>query len=75
MRLRYMLFIPWLYRALEKREVPEAQLRAEAHDTEIRLADALKAGRESNGIIGRARRYTNFPPLPESKFWRMIREV
>ena len=27
-RLRYMLFIPWLYRALEKRQVPEAQLRA-----------------------------------------------
>ncbi len=52
-RLRYMLFIPWLYRALEKREVPEAQLRAEARDTEIRLADALKAGGESNGIIGR----------------------
>lgn len=52
-RLRYMLFIPWLYRALEKREVPEAQLRTEARDTEIRLADALKAGGESNGIIGR----------------------
>jgi hypothetical protein len=33
-RLRYMLFIPWLYRALEKRDVPEAQLRAEARDTE-----------------------------------------
>ena len=40
-RLRYMLFIPWLYRALEKCEVPEAQLRTEARDTEIRLADAL----------------------------------
>ena len=35
-RLRYMLFIPWLYRALEKREVPEAQLRTEARDTESR---------------------------------------
>ena len=52
--LRYMLFIPWLYRALENREVPETQLRAEARDTEIRLADALKAGGETNGIIGRA---------------------
>ncbi|MCA0340299.1 MAG: DUF6361 family protein, partial [Proteobacteria bacterium] len=51
-RLRYMLFIPWLYRALEKREVPEAQLRTEARDAESRRADALKAGGESNGIIG-----------------------
>lgn len=52
-RLRYMLFIPWLYRDLEKREVPEAQLRTQAREAEIRLADALKAGGESNGIIGR----------------------
>lgn len=52
-RLRYMLFIPWIYRALENRVVAEAQLRSEARDTEIRLADALKAGGESNGIVGR----------------------
>ena len=42
-----------MYRALEQREVPEAQFRAEARDSEIRLADTPKAGGESNGIIGR----------------------
>ena len=42
-RLRYMLFIPWLFRTLEGREVPESQLRTEARALEIRLADALKA--------------------------------
>ena len=67
-RLRYMLFIPWLYRALEKREVPEAQLRAEARDTEIQLADALKAGGESNGIIGRDAG-PRLQRLPSSVYW------
>lgn len=67
-RLRYMLFIPWLYRALEKREVSEAQLRAEARDTEIRLADALKAGGESNGIIGRDAG-PRLQRLPSSVYW------
>ena len=63
-----MLFIPWLYRALEKREVPEAQLRTEARDTEIRLADALKAGGESNGIIGRDAG-PRLQRLPSSVYW------
>lgn len=67
-RLRYMLFIPWLYRALEMREVPEAQLRAEARDTEIRLADALKAGREFTGIIGREAG-PRLQRLPSSVYW------
>lgn len=67
-RLRYMLFIPWIYRALEKREVPEAQLRAEARDTEIRLAEALKAGGESNGIIGRDAG-PRLQRLPSSVYW------
>jgi len=67
-RLRYMLFIPWLYRALEKHEIPEAQLRAEARDAEIRLADALKAGGESNGIIGRDAG-PRLQRLPSSVYW------
>ena len=67
-RLRYMLFIPWLYRALEKRQVPEAQLRAEARDAEIRLADALRRGGESNGIIGRDAG-PRLQRLPSSVYW------
>jgi hypothetical protein len=67
-RLRYMLFVPWLYRTLEKRQVPEAQLRTEARDTEIRLADALKAGGESNGVIGRDAG-PRLQRLPSSVYW------
>ncbi|MCR8724162.1 DUF6361 family protein [Frigidibacter sp. ROC022] len=67
-RLRYMLFIPWLYRDLEKRDVPEAQLRTQAREAEIRLADALKAGGESNGIIGRDAG-PRLQRLPSSVYW------
>jgi len=52
-RLRYMLFIPWLFQSLESSSGGADQLAAEARALENRLANALKAGGESNGIIGR----------------------
>lgn len=67
-RLRYMLFIPWLFLTLENRDVPESQLRTEARALEIRLADALKAGGESNGIIGRDAG-PRLQRLPSSVYW------
>lgn len=67
-RLRYMLFIPWIYQALEKREVSEAKLRTEARNTELRLADALKAGGEAKGIIGREAG-SRLQRLPSSVYW------
>jgi hypothetical protein len=63
-----MLFIPWLFRTLEGRDVPESQLRTEARALEIRLADALKAGGESNGIIGRDAG-PRLQRLPSSVYW------
>ena len=68
-RLRYMLFIPWLFRMLEKpRMFPRRQLRTEARALEIRLADALKSGGESNGIIGRDAG-PRLQRLPSSVYW------
>ena len=67
-RLRYMLFIPWLFRTLEGRDVPESQLRTEARALEIRLADALKRGGETNGVIGRDAG-PRLQRLPSSVYW------
>lgn len=67
-RLRYMLFIPWLFRTLELRDATEAQLRTEMRDLEIRLADSLKTGGESNGIIGRDAG-PRLQRLPSSVYW------
>lgn len=67
-RLRYMLFIPWLFRMLESRNAQENQLQNEARALEIQLADALKAGGESNGIIGRDAG-PRLQRLPSSVYW------
>lgn len=67
-RLRYMLFIPWIFRMLDDRDAPEGQLRAQVRTLEVRLADALKAGGESNGIIGRDAG-PRLQRLPSSVYW------
>jgi hypothetical protein len=63
-----MLFIPWLFQMLEGLDATEAQLRIQSRDLENNLADALKAGGESTGIIGRdAGR--DLQRLPSSVYW------
>ena len=52
-RLRYMLFVPWLICGLDRRELSEREARAEARAIETRMAEALKTGGETVGIIGR----------------------
>lgn len=67
-RLRYMLFIPWLFQMLEGSTVGSDQLASEARALENRLANALKAGGESNGIIGRDAG-ADLQRLPSSVYW------
>ncbi|MET4607632.1 hypothetical protein ABIB90_007136 [Bradyrhizobium sp. JR4.1] len=67
-RLRYMLFVPWIMRTLEHRDLAAAQLRSEARALEVRLADALKAGGEQYGIIGRDAG-ARLQRLPSSVYW------
>jgi len=49
-RVRYFLFIPWIFRSAEER-YPQAVV-AKAWDMERRLIGALKAGGERDGLIG-----------------------
>lgn len=67
-RLRYMLFIPWLFQMLEASTAGADQLAREARALEIRLVNALKAGGESNGVIGRDAG-ANLQRLPSSVYW------
>ena len=67
-RLRYMLFIPWLFQMLEGSTAGSDQLAFEARALENRLANALKAGGESNGIIGRDAG-ADLQRLPSSVYW------
>ena|SRR5262249_19576762 len=42
-RLRYMLFVPWIYRRLEAAQLPSSQIAERGRQDEIRLTDALLA--------------------------------
>ena len=67
-RLRYMLFIPWILRMVEDRDGTPNQIMAEARRLEIRLADALKVGGETKGVIGRDAG-PRLQRLPSSVYW------
>ena len=67
-RLRYMLFIPWLFQMLEESTAGSDQLEIEARALENRLANALKASGESNGVIGRDAG-ADLQRLPSSVYW------
>lgn len=67
-RLRYMLFIPWLFQMLEGSTTGPDQLATDARALENRLANALKAGGESKGIIGRDAG-ADLQRLPSSVYW------
>jgi hypothetical protein len=67
-RLRYMLFIPWILRRLEGRDGTAAQLSAEGRAMEIRLSNALKAGGETSGVIGRDAG-ARLQRLPSTVYW------
>ena len=71
-RLRYMLFVPWIYAMVEQHDGPPERLRAEARAREIRLIDALRAGGEDGGIIGREAG-ANLQRLASSIYWAGLR--
>ena len=67
-RLRYMLFVPWIYSMLERSDGSLDKLKAEARAREIRLIDALRSGGEDEGIIGREAG-ASLKRLPSSIYW------
>lgn len=67
-RLRYMLFIPWIFRQLESREAPPKQLQVEARNFEFRLGLALQKGGEATGVFGRSAGI-KLRRLPSDVYW------
>jgi hypothetical protein len=67
-RLRYMLFVPWIYR-IASRETGSAASRAGlARTHEIALIDALERGGETVGVIGSVARGA-LKRLPSDVYW------
>ena len=66
-RIRYFLFIPWIYRGLEVAGF-RGDVAAEARRLELRLIDLLAEGEDRNGIIGIQAR-ASLTRLASSAYW------
>lgn len=67
-RLRYMLFIPWIYRMAGSGAGTSSTRQDKARAYEIRLIDALVRGGETSNVIGSEARET-LKRLPSDVYW------
>lgn len=68
-RLRYMLFVPWIYHELERRQVPPGEFARQADQAERDLIDIMRGSDERQegvfgGLVGR-----QLKRLPSSVYW------
>ena len=70
-RLKYVLFVPWIYLSLEKKRVPSAEIRHAAQREETSLGKALMTGAETDGVIGR-RAGASLKVYPSSIYWAAL---
>lgn len=67
-RLRYMLFVPWIYSSLEKRQVNASRFADEAKQAEIALVAPLLSAEDDYGVFGRLAG-GGLKRLPSSIYW------
>ena len=67
-RLRYALFVPWIYAMAEKRNGTPEALDEGTRDHQVQLIGALRNGGEQTGVIG-IRVRTKRGPLPSNVYW------
>ena len=70
-RLRYFLFIPWIYRQIENEAVPSRRVAALARERELELIEPLRASGD-DGVLGRDARST-LKVLPSQIYWNGLR--
>jgi hypothetical protein len=71
-RARYFLFIPWIYRELERRNTLPADIERLAWRDEIRPIHAFENSDETDGIIGTLAQ-DKLARLPSSIYWAGLR--
>lgn len=66
-RLRYFLFIPWMYRRIEQEEVPSAKIDAVGRERELSLIEPLLS-EDEEGVFGRTAG-GDLKRLPSDVYW------
>lgn len=67
-RARYFLFVPWIYRGLE-RKAPVESAATKARRDEVRLIQALLDAGDTQGVIGKEAR-ERLQRLPSAIYWQ-----
>ena len=70
-RLRYVLFIPWIYQQIEKKRVNSAEVEQVARSKEIDLIRPLERSDNNEGIIGIVARGA-LVRLPSTLYWSAL---
>ena len=69
-RLRYFIFLPWIFQRLEADQVPAANFASELRNAEASLIDCFRRGEE--GVIG-SRAGRNLRRMPSDIYWGSMR--
>lgn len=67
-RARYFLFVPWLYRNYEKKQVPSSKIPSRLRRHELKLIDSLRSAGQTEGLIGRISG-ESLQRFPSSIYW------
>ena len=67
-RVRYMLFVPWMYQRLEQKKTPSAQIAKKARNEETRLINELLKREPEDGVIG-SEAGKALKRLPSNIYW------
>ena len=67
-RLRYMLFVPWMYKALEARKISSREFAGRAAENELRLVQPLLESGDTAGVFGKVAG-SSLQRLPSSVYW------
>ena len=67
-RLRYMLFIPWIYTRFEDRQLSPDKVEEEVKKFELALIERIRGSEDNDGLIGK-RAGQDLKVLPSSIYW------
>ncbi len=70
-RLRYVLFVPWIYQRLEQRLVDGRNVTQAARRSEVELIPRLERSSDAEGVIGVLAR-GSLVRLPSSVYWSSL---
>ena len=72
-RAKYLLFIPWIYRALEENKTSSSDIAKLARKLEVDLIYQLLETDDTNGVIGKEAK-SGLQRLPSNVYWSGLRK-